>query len=133
MKQFTPDKKQFGLWKAIKLFVSRRHVLQVAAYLLLAAALAFSIQTERDHAAQQRAAIAAATRQQFISGCERGNKLRVVLVGILEQSRKQINEAVKRGQITPAQAAQYEVQLNHNIAVVGPQPCTVTKGLQTNR
>lgn len=132
MKQFRPDRQQFGLWKALRLFLKRRHVLQIAAYLLLVAALAWGIQTEHDHNADQRQAIAAATRQQFIAGCERGNALRIVLVGILEESRPQIAQAVKRGQITPAEAKAYYIRLDRNIAIVGPQTCTVNKTLQVN-
>lgn len=130
MRQFGPDRQAYGTWGAVKRFVGRRHIFQLLAYVLLAAAIAYSINLERNHATEQRHALAQATTQQFIVGCERGNKLRLVLVGILEQSRSQIAQAVKRGQIDQAAAKQYNINLDHNIAVVSPVPCTVTPTLR---
>ena len=73
------------------------------AYLLLAAAIAFSISNVRNEGAQRRTEIVTATQKTIKDSCVRGNATRALLRDLVRSGQGQLKLYLKDGVITEAQ------------------------------
>jgi hypothetical protein len=139
-KQFLKDRRVNGTKFALRRLAHRR--LPLVGYVILTAGMAYAVgesyslnQEQIRHnraiavankrqAAASQAALDAKFHAALLEDCRRGNNLRQVLLGILVQEGPQISRAVKKGQITPAEAKVFRVQLRKNEASIAPVKCS---------
>jgi uncharacterized protein HemX len=100
-----------------------RKRLPLAGYAVLAIATGFTLAAERQHSSQQRQDLANQTRTILTKSCQRDNNLRTTLQGIILTSIKQIDQSVKDGTITQAQADRYIAQSKDSAKKVAPLNC----------
>jgi ABC-type lipoprotein release transport system permease subunit len=118
---FQHERQVFGTWVALRFFLRRR--LSVLGYLLLAAATAYTFSVERDHSNENRQQLAAQTRTVLIRGCERQNDLRRTLQHVVLQSIPQVQQYVKDGTLTQAQANRAIANAHKTAKAVAPTNC----------
>lgn len=119
---FLHERKEYGTKQAF-LRMRRRHK-GTAAYLLLAAAIAFSFQQERQHSNSNRAAIAQGVNEAIYEGCERSNDLRAAFRGIILEQIPSIKQGAKGGVYTQKQTDAALKEAQHELAVLADVPCS---------
>lgn len=83
--------------------ISRRNILPLLAFLLLACFTGYSFKLERTHSDQNRAQAQQIVYTTLIAGCERNNELRKTLHDLVLGGIATTQKYVKEGTLTPIQ------------------------------
>lgn len=119
--------------------------LPLIGYIMLTAAIAYTIQSDRNHAADARIelaeqtkaaqvalaaqtkrtqiALAVQTRDTQLSACDRGNDLRKIIQGILLDSERAVATQARKGIISAERAATAKMFYEIQIARLAPTDC----------
>lgn len=92
-------------------------------YLILAGGTVYAIDQTGDNAREQRDALATQTYETQLAGCARNNELREALVSVLQASKQQTDEAIKKGDVPANQREQAHAFYDSAIAKVSPVDC----------
>lgn len=95
----------------------------IAAYLVLAFAVAFSFDIERSHSNENRASLANSTHIVLVQGCERGNDLRRTLQKLILDGIPTVHQYVKAGTISPEQGRLAIIQAHRSANKIKPLDC----------
>lgn len=117
-----------------KNYLKRHHLLPLVGYLILASFTGFAFAQERTHSNQNRASLAAQTKQNAralaiqthktqLAGCARTNDLRNTVAGILVASEGTLKLSVKNHTITPERAAEAKQFYDAQIKKLAPVNC----------
>lgn len=77
-------------------------------------------------AARQSAEVAASTKNTLIASCAHGNDLRNAIRGLIAQEIPAIKDEVKKGRLSPAEAAHAVVQVRQDLGKVKDVNCART-------
>lgn len=126
--QYHNDKVLRGLTRALRTLVQRR--LPLLGYLVLALGIGGAVEQNRvssRHATQQ---IVQSTKAVLYENCQRGNRLRVVLKGLVLQELPAVDREVSLGRLTAKEAAKAKRQIHRDADKVGPVVCAVTQKIK---
>lgn len=102
-------------------FIQRN--LGVVGFIILALAVIFALGEVRGEGKERRESLAASARLVVIEGCNRDNDTRRILREIINDGAAELDQYVKEGLITPAQAERARKQNQRAIKALGNTDC----------
>lgn len=104
--------------------------LPLVGYLILAGGVGGAFAQSHENAVQANKQIVRSTQAVLLTNCHRGNRLRVVLKGLVLQELKGIDAAVARGQFPATEVAAAKKQVHKDANKVGPVPCSIVNQIK---